>query len=134
MKIIVYLLDCVLLTSTLTLPLTAVVFKPVLQAPMPCTFCMSPLSDTPNSGVLLNKPPRSSVLHPMTRKPIELSHLEGHLNSLIAPRGTRSEEPSRGAMSEDTQVGHSTERVPFASKTLQKKKTFLKTESSNTHI
>ncbi|ROL45125.1 hypothetical protein DPX16_22934 [Anabarilius grahami] len=31
--------------------------------------------------------PRSSVLHPMTRKPIELSHLEGHLNSLIAPRG-----------------------------------------------
>ncbi len=24
--------------------------------------------------------PRSSVLHPMTRKPIELSHLEGHLN------------------------------------------------------
>ncbi|ROJ29304.1 hypothetical protein DPX16_13748 [Anabarilius grahami] len=31
--------------------------------------------------------PRSSVLHPMTRKPIELSHLEGHINSLIAPRG-----------------------------------------------
>ncbi|ROL55116.1 hypothetical protein DPX16_0811 [Anabarilius grahami] len=27
--------------------------------------------------------PRSSVLHPMTRKTIELSHLEGHLNSLI---------------------------------------------------
>ncbi len=26
-----------------------VVFKPVLQAPLPCTFCMSPLSDTPNS-------------------------------------------------------------------------------------
>ncbi len=47
--------------------------------------------------------PSSSVLHPMTRKPIELSHdLEGHLNSLIAPRG--DEEPSRGAMSEDTQV------------------------------
>ncbi len=31
--------------------------------------------------------PLSSILHPMTRKPIELSHLEGHLNSLIAPRG-----------------------------------------------
>ncbi|ROL55049.1 Nectin-1 [Anabarilius grahami] len=31
--------------------------------------------------------PRSSVLHPMTRKPIELNHLEGHLNSLTAPRG-----------------------------------------------
>ncbi len=27
----------------------AVVFKPVLQAPLPCTFCMSPLSDTPDS-------------------------------------------------------------------------------------
>ncbi len=27
----------------------AVVFKPVLQAPLPCIFCMSPLSDTPNS-------------------------------------------------------------------------------------
>jgi len=26
-----------------------------------------------------------SVLPPMTRKPIELSHLEGHLNSPIAP-------------------------------------------------
>ncbi|ROL52305.1 hypothetical protein DPX16_22685 [Anabarilius grahami] len=36
--------------------------------------------------------PRSSVLHPMTRKPIELSHLEGHLNSLIAPRGGEDEE------------------------------------------
>ncbi|ROK35591.1 hypothetical protein DPX16_17334 [Anabarilius grahami] len=31
--------------------------------------------------------PRSSILHPMTRKPIELSHLEGHLNSLIALQG-----------------------------------------------
>ncbi len=28
---------------------SAVVFKPVLQAPLPCTFCMSPLSDTPDS-------------------------------------------------------------------------------------
>ncbi len=37
--------------------------------------------------VLLNIPPRSSGLHPLTRKPIELSHLEGHLNSRIAPRG-----------------------------------------------
>ncbi|ROI64966.1 hypothetical protein DPX16_0832 [Anabarilius grahami] len=37
---------------------------------------------------LREKSPRSSVLHPMTRKPIELSHLEGHLNSLIAPRGS----------------------------------------------
>ncbi len=54
-------------------------------------------------------PPRFSVLHPMTRKPIELSHL----NSLIAPRGTRSEEDSRGAMSEDTQVWKS-----FSSKNL----------------
>ncbi len=27
----------------------AVVFKPVLQAPLPCTFCMSSLSDTPDS-------------------------------------------------------------------------------------
>ncbi len=25
------------------------VFKPVLQAPLPCTFCMCPLSDTPDS-------------------------------------------------------------------------------------
>ncbi len=32
----------------------AVVFKPVLQAPLPCTFCMSPLSDTPISGPFLN--------------------------------------------------------------------------------
>ncbi len=31
--------------------------------------------------------PRSSILLPMTRKPIELSHIEGHLNSLIAPGG-----------------------------------------------
>ncbi|ROL52368.1 Insulin-like growth factor 2 mRNA-binding protein 2 [Anabarilius grahami] len=35
----------------------------------------------------------------MTRKPIELSHLEGHLNSLIAPRGGEE----RGVMSEDTE-------------------------------
>ncbi len=32
-----------------SLDLKAVVFKPVLQAPLPCTFCMSPLSDTPDS-------------------------------------------------------------------------------------
>ncbi len=31
--------------------------------------------------------PSPSVLHHMTGKPIELSHLEGHLNSLIAPQG-----------------------------------------------
>ncbi len=31
--------------------------------------------------------PRSSVLELVTQKPIKLSHLEGHLNSLIAPRG-----------------------------------------------
>ncbi len=29
---------------------TPVVFKPVLQAPLPCTFCMCPLSDTPDSA------------------------------------------------------------------------------------
>ncbi len=29
--------------------LHAVFFKPVLQAPLLCTFCMSPLSDTPDS-------------------------------------------------------------------------------------
>ncbi len=29
------------------------VFKPVLQAPLPCTFCMCPLS-TPSSGPFLN--------------------------------------------------------------------------------
>ncbi len=27
-----------------------VVFKPVLEAPMPCTFCMSPSSNTPDSN------------------------------------------------------------------------------------
>ncbi|ROI52203.1 Membrane-spanning 4-domains subfamily A member 12 [Anabarilius grahami] len=42
----------------------------------------------------------------MTRKPIELSHLEGHLSSLIAPRGGEdrgSRIEDRGVMSEDTQ-------------------------------
>ncbi len=37
-----------------TLMYTPVVFKPVLQAPLPCTFCMSPLSDTPNSGLAVS--------------------------------------------------------------------------------
>ncbi|ROK74133.1 Phosphatidylinositol-binding clathrin assembly protein [Anabarilius grahami] len=49
-----------------------------------------------NSGGASQYPsssPRSSVLHPMTRKPIELSHLEGHLNSLIAPRGGEDRGP-----------------------------------------
>ncbi len=32
----------------------AVVFKPVLQAPLPCIFCTSPLSDTPNSGLAVS--------------------------------------------------------------------------------
>ncbi len=34
--------------------ITPVVFKPVLQAPLPCTFCMSPLSDTANSGLAVS--------------------------------------------------------------------------------
>jgi len=38
----------------------------------------------------------------MTWKLIKLSHLEGHLNSLIALQG--GEEASRGVTSEDTQV------------------------------
>ncbi len=32
-------------------PPIAIVFKPVLQAHLPCTFCMSPLSDTPEETV-----------------------------------------------------------------------------------
>ncbi len=31
-----------------------VVFKPVLQAPLPCTQCMSLLSDTPDAGLAVS--------------------------------------------------------------------------------
>jgi len=31
--------------------------------------------------------PLNSILHPMNWNPIKLTHLEGHLNSLTAPRG-----------------------------------------------
>ncbi len=78
--------------------------------PFPSVFQSSPRStpSTAHVSLYLIHPLQGcfsiSLLRPMSRKPIELCHLEGHLNYLIAPRGTRREEPSRRAMSEDTQV------------------------------
>ncbi len=43
--------------------------------------------DTEGASQYSSSLPSSSVLHPMIRKAIELSHLEGDLNSLIASRG-----------------------------------------------
>ncbi len=40
---------CTSLNNRYNVSFKAVVFKPVLQAPLPCTFCMCPLSDTPDS-------------------------------------------------------------------------------------
>ncbi len=38
-----------------------------------------------------------SFLHPEKRKPIEVHHPDGHINSLNAPSGTRGDDTSRGA-------------------------------------
>ncbi|ROL55382.1 hypothetical protein DPX16_4850 [Anabarilius grahami] len=58
-----------------------------MQTPRECHYKKQKVSDFTGASQYPSSFPRSSVLNPMTRKPIELSHLEGHLNSLIAPRG-----------------------------------------------